>query len=95
MSMGFSRQKYSSGVPCPSPGDLPDLGIEPVSPVAPVLQADIFTAEPLNTDVYNNERKICDPSLATVNILVCSILIFFFPMAIWDHILNVVLYHDF
>ena len=28
-SMGFSRQEYWSGLPCPSPGDLPDPGIEP------------------------------------------------------------------
>ena len=31
-SMGFSRQKYWSGLPFPSPGDLPDPGIEPGSP---------------------------------------------------------------
>ena len=31
-SMGFSRQEYCSGLPFPSPGDLPDLGIEPRSP---------------------------------------------------------------
>ena len=31
-SMGFSRQEYWSGVPFPSPGDLPDSGIEPGSP---------------------------------------------------------------
>ena len=31
-SMGFSRQEYWSGLPFPSPGDLPDPGIEPVSP---------------------------------------------------------------
>ena len=37
--MGFSRQEYWSGLPCPSPGDLPDLGIEPMSPV---LQADFL-----------------------------------------------------
>ena len=30
--MGFSRQKYWSGLPFPSPGDLPDPGIEPGSP---------------------------------------------------------------
>ena len=29
--MGFSRQEYWSGLPCPPPGDLPDPGIEPVS----------------------------------------------------------------
>ena len=32
LSMGFSRQEYWSGLPFPSPGDLPDSGIEPRSP---------------------------------------------------------------
>ena len=32
LSMGFSRQEYWSGLPFPSPGDLPDPGIEPKSP---------------------------------------------------------------
>ena len=32
LSMGFSRQEYWSGLPFPSPGDLPDPGIEPESP---------------------------------------------------------------
>ena len=40
LSMGFSRQGYWSGLPFPSPGDLPNPGIEPVSPVVPALQAD-------------------------------------------------------
>ena len=31
LSMGFSRQEYWSGLPCPPPGDLPDPGIEPES----------------------------------------------------------------
>ena len=31
LSMGFSRQEYWSGLPCPPPGDLPDPGIEPMS----------------------------------------------------------------
>ena len=33
LSIGFSRQEYWCGLPFPSPGDLPDLGIEPRSPV--------------------------------------------------------------
>ena len=33
LSMGFSRQEHWSRLPCPSPGDLPNLGIEPTSPV--------------------------------------------------------------
>ena len=40
--MEFFRQEYWSGFPCPPPGDLPDLGIEPVSPA---LQADSLPAE--------------------------------------------------
>ena len=34
-SMGFSRQEHWSGLPFPSPGDLPDPGIEPISPALP------------------------------------------------------------
>jgi len=41
--MGFSRQEYWSGLPFPSPGDLPDPGIEPRSPA---LQADPLPSEP-------------------------------------------------
>ena len=33
LSMGFSKQEYWSGLPFPSPGDLPDPGIEPSSPI--------------------------------------------------------------
>ena len=36
-SMGFSRQEYWSGLPCPPPGDLPDSGIEHTSVRSPVL----------------------------------------------------------
>jgi len=32
LSMGFSRQEYCSGLPCPPPEDLPDPGIKPASP---------------------------------------------------------------
>ena len=42
-SMGFSRQEYWSGLPFPSPGDMPNQGIEPWSPA---LQADTLTSEP-------------------------------------------------
>ena len=38
LSMGFSEQEYWRGLPCPSPGDLPDPGIEPTSPATPALQ---------------------------------------------------------
>jgi len=41
--MGFPRQEYWSGLPLPSPGDLPDPGIEPMSPA---LAGGFFTLEP-------------------------------------------------
>ena len=44
--MGFSRQEYWSGLPFPPLGDLPDPGIEPMSPVSPALAGDFFTTEP-------------------------------------------------
>ena len=43
LSVGFSRQEYWSGLPCPSPGDLPDPGIELVSLVSPALAGGFFT----------------------------------------------------
>ena len=49
--MGFSRQDYWNGLPFPSPGDLPDPGIEPRSPA---LEAEALTSEPpgkLITDI--------------------------------------------
>ena len=44
LSMEFSKQEYWSGLPFPSPGDLPNPGIEPGSPA---LQADSGLTEPL------------------------------------------------
>ena len=43
LSMGFSWQEYWSGLPFPSPGDLPNPGIEPRSPA---LQTDVLPSEP-------------------------------------------------
>ena len=51
-SMGFSRQEYWSGLPFPSPGDLPDPGIEPGSPA---LQADALTSQP---PMYKYARRL-------------------------------------
>ena len=49
-SMGFSRQEYWSGLPFPSPGDIPDPGIELGSPA---LKADTLTSEPPGKTTYN------------------------------------------
>ena len=44
LSMEFSRQEYWSGFPFPTPEDLPNPGIEPVSPVSPALANGFFTS---------------------------------------------------
>ena len=48
LSMGFSRQEYWGGLPCPSPGDLSNPGIELRSPG---LQADSLPPEPPGTSL--------------------------------------------
>ena len=42
LSKGFSRQEYWSGLPCPSPRDLPDQGIKPTTPSAPALEVILY-----------------------------------------------------
>ena len=44
--MEFSRQEYQSGLPFATPGDLPQLGIEPASPVFPALADRFFITVP-------------------------------------------------
>ena len=75
MSMGFSRQKYWSGLPFPPPEDLPDPGIKPMSPVFPALQADSLPAEPpgkpqlqiipdsISGAVFEEDKLLSIPSL--------------------------------
>ena len=62
--MGFSRQEYWSGLPFPSPGDLPNPGIEPISPA---LAGSFFTIDP-------PRKRICrisvDKSLG-IRIAIC------------------------
>ena len=45
LSMGFPRQEYWSGLPFPSPGNLPDPGTEPASPESLALADGFFTTE--------------------------------------------------
>ena len=44
LSMGFSGQEYWTGLPFFTPGDLPDPGIELLSPASPALASGFFTA---------------------------------------------------
>ena len=43
LSMGFSREEYWGGLPCPPPGNLPNPGIEPVSLMSSALAGRFFT----------------------------------------------------
>ena len=43
LSMGILQQEYWSRLPFPSPGDLPDPGMEPASPTSPALAGVFFT----------------------------------------------------
>ena len=56
-SMEFSRQEYWSGLPFPSPGDLPDPGVKPGSPA---LQADALPSEPpgISLSIYSIHKVL-------------------------------------
>ena len=53
VSIGFSWQEYWSGLPFPSPGDLPGPGMKPTSPVSPALAGEFFTTEPPGKPMEN------------------------------------------
>ena len=57
LSMGFSRQEYQSGLPCPLPGDLPNPGIESASLMSPALAGGFFTTEPPGESLCGRERS--------------------------------------
>ena len=54
LSMGFTRQEYWSGLPCPPPGDLPNLGTEPRSPP---VQGDSLSSS------HHGSPRVCSLSL--------------------------------
>ena len=65
LSMEFPRQEYWSWLPFPTPGDLPDTGIEPKSLVSPALAGRFFTTAPL----------LAQSSLSTFNFFFCPSLL--------------------
>ena len=59
--MGFSRQEYWNGLPCPPPGDLPDSGIKPMSLTSPALAGEFFTTSCTWATLWpNNEGGLSD-----------------------------------
>ena len=71
LSMGFPRQEYLSGLPFPSPRDLPYPGIEPISLVSPALAGGFFTTKPpkkpilyiKSTKTFRKETSIVIPTV--------------------------------
>ena len=78
-SMGFSRQEYWSGLPFPSPGDLPDPGIEPRSPK---LQADALTSAPPGKPMSNVDSTIKNIDI-TFQTNVCLVKAMVFPVVMY------------
>ena len=58
LCMGFSRQEHWSGLPFPSPGDLPDTGIKPASFLSPALAGRFFTSC-VAWEAHKNTRVGC------------------------------------
>ena len=65
--MVFSRQEYWSGLPGPSPGDLPNPGIEPASLMSPALAGRFFTTSATQEVQDFNNKK--DSNLHFINFL--------------------------
>ena len=58
LSMGFHRQEYRSGLPFPSPRDLPDPEMEPASLASPELAGGFLTTEPPGKPYEHTHRHI-------------------------------------
>ena len=67
LSLGFSRQKYWSGLPCPPQGDPPNSGIKPSSLMSPALAGGFFTTRLLSTNGPGFEILTC-PRLCSANL---------------------------
>ena len=55
LSLGLPRQEYWSGLPFPTPRDLPDPGLKPASLASPALLGRFFPAEPPEKPIHNTE----------------------------------------
>ena len=72
--MEFTRQEYWNRLPFPSPGDLPNPGIEPGSPT---LQADSLLSEPLGKCMLSVEMYLIFNSSKKIDIELLSLFIFY------------------
>ena len=73
LSMGFSRQEYWSGLPCPSPGDLPNPWMEPMSLTSPALASRFFTTSTTwEAHIYLGPIKNKWPLRSSLNLIFCA-----------------------
>ena len=73
LSMGFSRQEYWSGLPCPRPGDLPHPGIKPTSLTSPALAGIFFATSAMWEALVQLNSKTVVPAVWT------GVLVFVLP----------------
>ena len=89
LSIGFTRQEYWSGLPCPPSGDLPNLGIESVSLISSALAVGFLPLAPLGKPnlftpgIYNGSAVFCSERT-----LYQLLLLIFRQMSIQSHVLN-------
>ena len=69
LPMGFSRQAYWSGSPCPSPGDIPNPRIETTNPASPALKADSLPLSHWGSPVYYKSIKIWTEAQFVIKVL--------------------------
>ena len=83
LSMGFSRQEHWSGLPFPSPGDLPDPGIKPGSSA---LQADSLLSEAPGKLHLHQLCIICNNSSCSMSLLAFGIILvlIFLCFVLWS-----------
>ena len=90
LSMGFSRQEYWSGLPCPPPGDVPDLGVEPASLTSPALAGRFFISsaiwEALTSLVYTTFSLLIPQSFSILFLFFIGITITEFALSLSFHL---------
>ena len=99
LSMGFSRQERWSGLPFPSPRDLPDPGTEPKSPAPPALAGGLLTTKPpgkpqlhytpLNIDIWGLTPG--SPIFAHLNLIISTFSLCFFLQLFLTQYLSILL----
>ena len=79
LPMGFSREEYWSGLPWPSPGDLPDSGIKPTS-LSPALAGVFFTTSATGEAQCYTSIKVYFSFILKLSCVCCVCFMLFLPL---------------